>query len=248
MIIEIGKRTLHNQPDGDVLCDGFSFCESYAWLTGRRPPHQFHGSQRLLMRTPLAVQTRQSRMPAWSSLHSGRRGRHGRAHDVSRPETFHGFLRHQVGGFRCYRPSHLPFHSRHSLSSVQRLHAFDPKDVPTEPRGLTVDRIRKNTISANWPDVLRSVATMASGRRLLAELQWFAGDTAERGAAHGISRALRKLLEGAVRRADKSVTGSALDLWPTVVPSLSRAAASSWSGTIPRSWPQHKQLIVLLVC
>ena len=45
----------------------------------------------------------------------------------------------------------------------RRLHVFDPKGVPTELKGLIGDRIRENTISANWPDVLRSVATMASG-------------------------------------------------------------------------------------
>ena len=45
----------------------------------------------------------------------------------------------------------------------KRLHVFDPKGVPTELKGLVGDRIRENTISANWPDVLRSVATMASG-------------------------------------------------------------------------------------
>ena len=45
----------------------------------------------------------------------------------------------------------------------KRLHVFDPKGVPTELKGPVGDRIRENTISANWPDVLRSVATMASG-------------------------------------------------------------------------------------
>ena len=45
----------------------------------------------------------------------------------------------------------------------KRLHVFDPKGVPTELKGLVGDRIRENTISANWPDVLCSVATMASG-------------------------------------------------------------------------------------
>ncbi len=45
----------------------------------------------------------------------------------------------------------------------KRLHVFDPKGVPTELKGLVGDSIRENTISANWPDVLRSVATMVSG-------------------------------------------------------------------------------------
>ena len=45
----------------------------------------------------------------------------------------------------------------------KRLHVFDLKGVPNELRGLIGDRIRENTIIANWPDVLRSAATMASG-------------------------------------------------------------------------------------
>ncbi len=45
----------------------------------------------------------------------------------------------------------------------KRLHVFDPKGVPTELRGLIGNRIRENTIIANWPDVLRNAATMASG-------------------------------------------------------------------------------------
>ena len=44
-----------------------------------------------------------------------------------------------------------------------RLHVFSPKGVPTDLKGLIGDRIRENTIVTNWPDVLRSVATMASG-------------------------------------------------------------------------------------
>ena len=45
----------------------------------------------------------------------------------------------------------------------KRLHVFDPKSVPTELKGLIGNRIREDTIAANWPDVLRSVATMVSG-------------------------------------------------------------------------------------
>ena len=45
-----------------------------------------------------------------------------------------------------------------------RLHVFDPQAVPKELKGLTGDRIRETTIIANWPDVLRSIATMLSGR------------------------------------------------------------------------------------
>ena len=46
----------------------------------------------------------------------------------------------------------------------KRLHVFDPQAVPKELKGLTGDRIRETTIIANWPDVLRSIATMLSGR------------------------------------------------------------------------------------
>ena len=45
----------------------------------------------------------------------------------------------------------------------KRLHVFNPKGVPTELRGLISDRIRENTVIADWPDVLCSAATMASG-------------------------------------------------------------------------------------
>jgi len=45
----------------------------------------------------------------------------------------------------------------------RRLHVFSPKTVPAGLAGLVGDRIRENTILANWPDVVRSVATMMSG-------------------------------------------------------------------------------------
>ena len=45
----------------------------------------------------------------------------------------------------------------------KRLHVFNRKGVPTEPRGLIGSTIRENTISANWPDVRRSEDTMVSG-------------------------------------------------------------------------------------
>ena len=48
---------------------------------------------------------------------------------------------------------------------------FDPKSVPTELKGLIGDRIREDTIAANWPDVLRSVATIASGTMRPSERQ-----------------------------------------------------------------------------
>ncbi len=48
----------------------------------------------------------------------------------------------------------------------KRLHVFDPKAVPKELKGLTGDRIRENTIIANWPDVLRCIArTIHQSRR-----------------------------------------------------------------------------------
>ena len=46
---------------------------------------------------------------------------------------------------------------------LKRLHVFEPKSVPIGLKGLIGNRIREDTISGNWPDVLRSVATMASG-------------------------------------------------------------------------------------
>jgi TnpA family transposase len=45
----------------------------------------------------------------------------------------------------------------------KRLHVFEPKSVPKELSGLTGDRIREATIIANWPDILRTTATMLSG-------------------------------------------------------------------------------------
>ena len=42
--------------------------------------------------------------------------------------------------------------------------------MPAEPRGLVGDRIREGTVFANWPDVVRSVATMASGTLRPSEL------------------------------------------------------------------------------
>ena len=45
----------------------------------------------------------------------------------------------------------------------KRLYVFDPGSVPRELKGLIGGKIREGTITANWPDVLRSVATMAAG-------------------------------------------------------------------------------------
>ena len=45
----------------------------------------------------------------------------------------------------------------------KRLHLFDPAVAPKELRGLIGGKIREGLIIQNWPDVLRSVATMAAG-------------------------------------------------------------------------------------
>lgn len=45
----------------------------------------------------------------------------------------------------------------------KRLYVFDPAGVPKELKGLIGGKIRENTIIENWPDILRSAATMASG-------------------------------------------------------------------------------------
>lgn len=48
--------------------------------------------------------------------------------------------------------------------SSKRLYAFNPATAPKAVKGLIGGKIRENTIIANWPDVLRSVATMAAGK------------------------------------------------------------------------------------
>lgn len=45
----------------------------------------------------------------------------------------------------------------------KRLYVFDPGCVPKELKGLIGGKIRENTIIENWPDILRSAATMVSG-------------------------------------------------------------------------------------
>ena len=45
----------------------------------------------------------------------------------------------------------------------KRLYLFDPALAPKELRGLIGGRVREGLIVQNWPDVLRSVATMAAG-------------------------------------------------------------------------------------
>ena len=45
----------------------------------------------------------------------------------------------------------------------KRLHVFDPSGVPDELRTLIGSKVRSKLIAANWPDVLRSAATMVAG-------------------------------------------------------------------------------------
>lgn len=44
-----------------------------------------------------------------------------------------------------------------------RLYLFDPATAPKELRGLIGGKIREGLIVQNWPDILRAVATMATG-------------------------------------------------------------------------------------
>lgn len=45
----------------------------------------------------------------------------------------------------------------------KRLYLFDPASTPKELRGLIGGKVREGLIIQNWPDVLRTVATMAAG-------------------------------------------------------------------------------------
>jgi TnpA family transposase len=45
----------------------------------------------------------------------------------------------------------------------KRLYVFDPGMVPKSLKPLIGGKIREGTIAANWPDILRSAATMAAG-------------------------------------------------------------------------------------
>ena len=44
----------------------------------------------------------------------------------------------------------------------KRLYVFDPASIPKELKGLIGGKIRENTIIENWPDILRSAATMVA--------------------------------------------------------------------------------------
>ena len=45
----------------------------------------------------------------------------------------------------------------------KRLYVFDPASTPKELKGLIGGKIREGIITANWPDILRSAATMVAG-------------------------------------------------------------------------------------
>lgn len=72
----------------------------------------------------------------------------------------------------------------------KRLHVFDPKDMPKEMKGLTGNKVRKSTIIANWPDVLRCVAMMLSGRMQPSQLL---KKLAARSRQHDLAIALREI-------------------------------------------------------
>jgi len=72
----------------------------------------------------------------------------------------------------------------------KRLHVFDRRRVPTELRGLVGDKIRENTIIANWQDVLRCIATMLSGKMQPSQLL---KKLAARPRQHDLAVALREI-------------------------------------------------------
>jgi TnpA family transposase len=45
----------------------------------------------------------------------------------------------------------------------KRLYLFDPASCPKELKGLIGGKIKERLITANWPDILRSAATMVAG-------------------------------------------------------------------------------------
>ena len=72
----------------------------------------------------------------------------------------------------------------------KRLHVFDRRSVPIELRNLVGNRIRENTIIANWADVLRCIATMLSGRMQPSQLL---KKLAARPRQHDLAIALREI-------------------------------------------------------
>ena len=82
------------------------------------------------------------------------------------------------------------FHPRIRDLASKKLHVFDPRAAPKELKGLTGDRIRETTIIANWPDVLRCIATMLSGRMQPSQ---FLKKLAARPRQHDLAIALREI-------------------------------------------------------
>ena len=82
------------------------------------------------------------------------------------------------------------FHPRIRDLASKRLHVFNPRAVPKELKDLTGDRIRETTIIANWPDVLRCIATMLSGRMQPSQLL---KKLAARPRQHDLALALREI-------------------------------------------------------
>ena len=82
------------------------------------------------------------------------------------------------------------FHPRIRDLASKRLHVFDLRAVPKELKGLTGDKIRETRVVENWPDVLRCIATLLSGRmqpsHLLKKL-------AARPRQHDLALALREI-------------------------------------------------------
>lgn len=71
-----------------------------------------------------------------------------------------GFTDHVFAGASILGYQFIP-HIR-DLSS-KRLYVFNPTGTPQELRGLVGGKIREETIVQNWPDILRSAATMVAG-------------------------------------------------------------------------------------
>ena len=82
------------------------------------------------------------------------------------------------------------FHSRIRDLASKRLHVFDLRTAPKELKGLTGGKIREAKIVENWPDVLRCIATMLSGRMQPSQLL---KKLAARPRQHDLALALREI-------------------------------------------------------
>lgn len=71
-----------------------------------------------------------------------------------------GFTDHVFAGASILGYQFIP-HIRDLPS--KRLYVFNPGSTPQELRGLVGGKIREKTIVQNWPDIVRSAATMAAG-------------------------------------------------------------------------------------